>query len=82
MEFFQEDIDAMQIESLMWQNAYTVAAEEIEKEQSQTEKMLEKFKYELIKIQENINETIEQINNTTSNIIQNEEKISKLVANL
>lgn len=33
MEYFQEDVDAMQIELLMWQNAYTAAETEIQHEQ-------------------------------------------------
>lgn len=33
MEYFQEDVDAMQIELLMWQNAYASANAEIKHEQ-------------------------------------------------
>lgn len=48
----------------------------------QTEELLEQFKYQLAEINNNIKEHMEQINNTTTNIIQNEEKINKLIANL
>lgn len=33
MEYFQEDVDAMQIELLMWQNAYATANSEIKQEE-------------------------------------------------
>lgn len=33
MEYFQEDVDAMQIELLMWQNAHAAAHAEIKQEQ-------------------------------------------------
>lgn len=33
MEYFQEDVDAMQIELSMWQNAYTAAEAEIKNEE-------------------------------------------------
>lgn len=33
MEYFQEDVDAMQIELLMWQKAYTAAEADIRDEQ-------------------------------------------------
>lgn len=82
MEYFQEDIDAMQIELGMWQSAYTTAKNEIEKEQTQTEIVLEQHKYDLIKLDDSIKDTVEQINNVNANILQNDDKISKLVANL
>lgn len=49
---------------------------------SSTEKLLENFKYQLAEIENNIKEHIEQINNTTTNIIQNEEKITKIFTTL
>lgn len=82
MEYFQEDIDAMQIELGMWQSAYTTATNEIKNEEQQTDNMLEQYKYDLIKIEDNIKDSIEQINSVKANILQNDEKISKLVANL
>lgn len=44
--------------------------------------MLEAFKYNLAEINNSIKDHAEQINNTTMNIIQNEEKISKLISSL
>lgn len=49
---------------------------------SQTESLLEQFKYQLAEINNSIKEHTEQINNTATNIIQNEEKISKLIGTL
>lgn len=49
---------------------------------STTEKLLENFKYNLAEINNSIKDHAEQINNTTMNIIQNEEKISKLISTL
>lgn len=82
MEYFQEDIDAMQIELGMWQSAYTNATNEITNEDQKTDNMLEQCKYDLIKIEYNIKDSIEQINSVTANILQNDKKITKLVANL
>lgn len=48
----------------------------------QTEELLEQFKYHLAEINNNIKDHVDQLNNTTMNIIQNEEKISKLVSGL
>lgn len=45
-----------------------------------TEKLLENFRYQLAEINNSIKDHAEQINNTTMNIIQNEEKISKLIS--
>lgn len=36
MEYFQEDVDAMQIELLMWQNAYAAANAEIKQKERYT----------------------------------------------
>lgn len=47
-----------------------------------TEELLEQFRYQLTEINANIKEHADQINNTTTNILQNEEKISKLITNL
>lgn len=44
--------------------------------------MLEAFRYNLAEINSSIKDHAEQINNTTMNIIQNEEKISKLISSL
>ncbi|XP_055322907.1 TRAF3-interacting protein 1-like [Sitodiplosis mosellana] len=82
MEYFQEDVDAMQIELLMWQKAGAAARADIKEEQRTTEKLLENFKYHLAEINNSIKDHAEQINNTTMNIIQNEEKISKLISTL
>lgn len=49
---------------------------------SQTESLLEQFQYQLAEIDNSIKEHTEQINNTTTSIIQNEEKISKLIGTL
>lgn len=82
MEYFQEDIDAMQIELGMWQNAYKTSTNEIKNEEGQTEIMLEQYKYDLIKLDDSIRDAIEQISCVKANILQNDEKISKLVANI
>lgn len=47
-----------------------------------TESVLEAFKFQLADISNGIKEHTEQINNATTNILQNEEKISKLVSSL
>lgn len=47
-----------------------------------TEELLEQFNYHLAEVNNSIKEHTEQINNATMNIIQNEEKISKLIATL
>lgn len=79
MEYFQGDTDAMRIELGMWQSAHAVAREDIRKGEMQTDHMLEQYKFNLAKLEDNIKETNEQINSTTANILQNNERIAKLV---
>uniref|UniRef100_A0A1A9VGD6 TRAF3-interacting protein 1 N-terminal domain-containing protein n=1 Tax=Glossina austeni TaxID=7395 RepID=A0A1A9VGD6_GLOAU len=79
MDFIPEDIDAMQLEYTMWRDSYTQAANELKKEKSLTESSTEPMKNQLIQIEANITEYQESIDASRVKILQNSEKILKLL---
>uniref|UniRef100_A0A1B0BKZ5 TRAF3-interacting protein 1 N-terminal domain-containing protein n=1 Tax=Glossina palpalis gambiensis TaxID=67801 RepID=A0A1B0BKZ5_9MUSC len=79
MDFIPEDIDAMQLEYTMWRDSYTQAANELKKEKSLTESSTEPMKNQLIQIEANITEYQESIDVSRVKILQNSEKILKLL---
>uniref|UniRef100_A0A1B0G6E6 TRAF3-interacting protein 1 n=1 Tax=Glossina morsitans morsitans TaxID=37546 RepID=A0A1B0G6E6_GLOMM len=79
MDFIPEDIDAMQLEYTMWRDSYTQAANELKKEKSLTESSTEPMKNQLIQIEANITEYQESIDASRVKILQNSDKILKLL---
>uniref|UniRef100_A0A1A9WNI0 TRAF3-interacting protein 1 N-terminal domain-containing protein n=1 Tax=Glossina brevipalpis TaxID=37001 RepID=A0A1A9WNI0_9MUSC len=79
MDFIPEDIDAMQLEYTMWHDSYIQAANELKKEKSLTESSTEPMKNQLIQIEANITEYQEIIDISRVKILQNSEKIFKLL---
>ncbi|XP_065360149.1 TRAF3-interacting protein 1 [Calliphora vicina] len=80
MDFIPEDVDAMQLEFTMWRDAYTQAANELKREKSLTESATEPMKNQLIQIEANIAEYMEMIDASRVKILQNSEKILKMLS--
>ncbi|KAI8123087.1 hypothetical protein FF38_11636 [Lucilia cuprina] len=81
MDFIPEDVDAMQLEFTMWRDAYTQAANELKREKSLTESATEPMKNQLVQIEANITEYMEMIDASRVKILQNSEKILKMLIN-
>ncbi|XP_050317896.1 TRAF3-interacting protein 1 [Bactrocera neohumeralis] len=80
MDFIPEDIDAMQLELTMWRDTYTHVANELRREKSLTESATEPMKEQLVQIEANIKEFMEMIDASRTKILQNSEKILKMLA--
>ncbi|XP_018798726.1 PREDICTED: TRAF3-interacting protein 1 [Bactrocera latifrons] len=80
MDFIPEDIDAMQLELTMWRDTYTQVANELRREKSLTESATEPMKEQLVQIEANIKEFMEMIDASRTKILQNSEKILKMLA--
>ncbi|XP_036226018.2 TRAF3-interacting protein 1 [Bactrocera oleae] len=80
MDFIPEDIDAMQLELTMWRDTYTQVANELRREKSLTESATEPMKEQLVQIEANIKEFMEMIDASRMKILQNSEKILKMLA--
>ncbi|XP_037808735.1 TRAF3-interacting protein 1 [Lucilia sericata] len=81
MDFIPEDVDAMQLEFTMCRDAYTQAANELKREKSLTESATEPMKNQLVQIEANITEYMEMIDASRVKILQNSEKILKMLIN-
>ncbi|XP_055907323.1 TRAF3-interacting protein 1 [Eupeodes corollae] len=79
MDFIPEDIDAMQLELTMWRDTYNQSSIELKKERSLTESVTEPMKNQLVTIEANIKEYREMIDSCRSKILQNAEKIQRLL---
>ncbi|XP_011195501.2 TRAF3-interacting protein 1 isoform X2 [Zeugodacus cucurbitae] len=79
MDFIPEDIDAMQLELTMWRDTYTQVANELRREKSLTESATEPMKEQLVQIEANIKEFMEMIDASRTKILQNSEKILKML---
>ncbi|XP_073818186.1 intraflagellar transport 54 [Musca autumnalis] len=79
MDFIPEDIDAMQLEFTMWRDTYTQAANQLKREKSLTESATEPMKNQLLQIESSIQEYLEMIDASRVKILQNNEKIFKML---
>ncbi|XP_037951567.1 TRAF3-interacting protein 1 [Teleopsis dalmanni] len=79
MDLIPEDIDAMQLELVMWRDTYVQAAADLRRERSLTTSMTEPMKNQLVEIDGNIKEYIEMIKSSRAKILQNGDKIIKML---
>lgn len=79
MDFIPEDIDAMQLELAMWRDTYNQSSIELKKERSLTESVTEPMKNQLVTIEANIKEYRDMIDACRAKILQNAEKIQRLL---
>ncbi|XP_021693082.1 TRAF3-interacting protein 1 [Aedes aegypti] len=78
MDFIQEDIDSMERELTNWQQIYSRAVVDLNKERSANENAIEPLKHQLAQIETNIKEYRDMVDATRGNILQNEQKIERL----
>ncbi|KXJ72029.1 hypothetical protein RP20_CCG019115 [Aedes albopictus] len=78
MDFIQEDIDSMERELTNWQQVYSRAVVDLNKERSANENAIEPLKHQLAQIETNIKEYRDMVDVTRGNILQNEQKIERL----
>ncbi|XP_075145723.1 intraflagellar transport 54 [Haematobia irritans] len=81
MDFIPEDIDAMQLEFTMWRDTYTQASNQLKREKSLTESATEPMKNQLLQIESSIQEYMEMIDASRVKILQNNDKILKMLTN-
>ncbi|XP_055852226.1 TRAF3-interacting protein 1 [Episyrphus balteatus] len=79
MDFIPEDIDAMQLELTMWRDTYNQSSIELKKERSLTESVTEPMKNQLVTIEANIKEYRDMIDGCRAKILQNADKIQRLL---
>ncbi|XP_030381781.1 TRAF3-interacting protein 1 [Scaptodrosophila lebanonensis] len=79
MDFIPEDIDAMQLEISMWRESYTQTLSELKRESILTEAVTEPIKQQLGQIEASIREYQEKVETGRSNILQNDQRILKML---
>jgi len=79
MDFIPEDIDAMQLELTMWRDTYTQAAVELKRERNLTASATEPMKQQLLSIEASIDEYKELVDESRHKILQNNERILKML---
>ncbi|XP_064549996.1 TRAF3-interacting protein 1 [Drosophila montana] len=79
LDFIPEDIDAMQLELSMWRETYTQAAAELKRERSLTASATEPMKQQLVNIEASIGEFKELVDESRHKILQNNERILKML---
>lgn len=79
MDFIPEDIDAMQLELTMWRDTYTQSAMELKRELNLTASATEPMKQQLLTIEASIGEYKELIDESRHKILQNNERILKML---
>ncbi|CAD7091247.1 unnamed protein product [Hermetia illucens] len=80
MDFLPEDIDSMHLELNMWRDSYIQGSSELKKERSLTESAIEPMRNQLAQINANIKEYKDMIEQIRAKILQNSDKIHKLLA--
>ncbi|XP_070072569.1 TRAF3-interacting protein 1 isoform X2 [Drosophila takahashii] len=79
LDFFPEDVDAMQLELTMWRDNYNQASLELKRERSLTASATEPMKHQLQQIQASIVEYRELIDESRHKILQNNSRILKMM---
>eukprot|EP00095_Tigriopus_kingsejongensis_P010711 maker-scaffold179_size282488-snap-gene-1.23 protein:Tk10711 transcript:maker-scaffold179_size282488-snap-gene-1.23-mRNA-1 annotation:"low quality protein: traf3-interacting protein 1-like" len=80
MDFLQEDVDAMQRELETWRNENRQLKQDLRHEQSLTDKSIEPLKVHLDELDTAVKEQLDKISVIKSNILRNDERISKMIA--
>ncbi|KAG7202969.1 hypothetical protein KM043_010106 [Ampulex compressa] len=78
-DYLQEDVEMMQKELLDWQNQYSQLNKELEREQMQTQEVIEPMKETLKEIDINMKIQLDKICQAKSQIMKNDQKIQRLL---
>ncbi|XP_056145945.1 TRAF3-interacting protein 1 [Lampris incognitus] len=82
MDYFQEDMDAMQAELLNWRRENKEHAQALLEEQRATDWAVEPLKAELAELEQLMKDQQDKICAVKSNILKNEDKIQKMVTGI
>lgn len=82
MDYIQEDMDAMQAELLSWRRENKEHAQALLQEQRATDRAVEPLKAELAELEQLIKDQQDKICAVRANILNNEEKIQKMVTGI
>ncbi|KAH0956756.1 hypothetical protein HN011_008890 [Eciton burchellii] len=79
LDYVQEDVEMMQKELLDWKNQYRQLNEQLEREQIETQEMIEPMKNTLKDIDNNIKTQSNKIRHIKAQVMKNEQKIRRLL---
>ncbi|GAB1862952.1 TRAF3-interacting protein 1 [Camponotus japonicus] len=79
LDYVQEDVEVMQKELLDWKNQYRQLNEQLEKEQKETQEMIEPMKETLKEIDGNMKMQLDKIRQVKAQIMKNDQKIRRLL---
>ncbi|XP_050691834.1 TRAF3-interacting protein 1-like isoform X3 [Eriocheir sinensis] len=82
LDYLQEDLDSMHKELETWQNENKLLVQTLKKEQSATEQALEPLGYQLTELETAVQDQRDKLSAVKSNILRNNEKISRLMAGI
>ncbi|XP_045114185.1 TRAF3-interacting protein 1-like isoform X1 [Portunus trituberculatus] len=82
LDYLQEDLDSMQKELESWQSENKTLAQTLKQEQSSTEQALEPLGYQLMELETAVQEQRDKLSAVKSNILRNNEKISRLMSGI
>ncbi|EFN74100.1 TRAF3-interacting protein 1 [Camponotus floridanus] len=79
LDYVQEDVEVMQKELLDWKSQYRQLNEQLEKEQKETQEMIEPMKETLKEIDDNMKMQLGKIRQVKAQIMKNDQKIRRLL---
>nr|XP_012216942.1 PREDICTED: TRAF3-interacting protein 1 isoform X1 [Linepithema humile] len=79
LDYVQEDVEMMQKELLDWRNQYRKLSEQLEREQRETEEMIEPMKEMLKEVENNIKTQLDKILQVKAQVFKNNQKIRLLL---
>ncbi|EZA57865.1 TRAF3-interacting protein [Ooceraea biroi] len=79
LDYVQEDVEMMQKELFDWKSQYRQLNEQLEREQIETQEMVEPMKNTLTEIDNNIKTQLNKIRQIKAQVMKNEQKIRRLL---
>ncbi|EFN90131.1 TRAF3-interacting protein 1 isoform X2 [Harpegnathos saltator] len=79
LDYLQEDVEMMEKEFSDWENQYHQLSEQLEREQKETQEIIEPMKETLKEIESNIKTQLDKICQVKSQIMKNDQKIQRLL---
>jgi len=82
MDFLQEDVDSMQRELETWREENRNLQAQLRAEEMLTQQSIEPLKNHLVDLEKAVQEQLDMISTVKSNILKNDEKISRMVGSI
>ncbi|XP_072750624.1 TRAF3-interacting protein 1 isoform X1 [Anoplolepis gracilipes] len=79
LDYVQEDVEMMQKELLDWRSQYRQLSEQLEREQKETQEMIEPMKETLTEIDGNMKIQLDKIRQVKAQIMKNDQKIRRIL---